>query len=153
MSSDTRHFQCCGRFCFSRTFSMLCFLFFVNDTATTAIYTYDTLFPYTTLFRSPRARIHPPVVVGPVNNGRRSRGPDEIDCSGRCLAKDWPNRRRRPLSTACNLVGNGCFSLPAPRSGWSSDVESFRRRQASESLRCPNRGGHEPSYGESCFWR
>src|SRR3546814_1371117 len=92
----------------------------------------------------------PPVVVGPVNNGRRSRGPDEIDCSGRCLAKDWPNRRRRPLSTACNLVGNGCFSLPAPRSGWSSDVESFRRRQASESLRCPNRGGHEPSYGESC---
>src|SRR3546814_3358441 len=71
----------------------------------------------------------PPVVVGPVNNGRRSRGPDEIDCSGRCLAKDWPNRRRRPLSTACNLVGNGCFSLPAPRSGWSSDVESFRRSE------------------------
>ena len=33
----------------------------------------------------------------------------------------------------------------------SARVESFRRRQASESLRCPNRGGHEPSYGESCF--
>src|SRR3546814_11021099 len=28
------------------------FLFFFNDTATTEIYTYDTLFPYTTLFRS-----------------------------------------------------------------------------------------------------
>src|SRR3546814_14149752 len=26
--------------------------FFFNDTATTEIYTYDTLFPYTTLFRS-----------------------------------------------------------------------------------------------------
>ena len=33
----------------------------------------------------------------------------------------------------------------------TATVESFRRRQASESLRCPNRGGHEPSYGESCF--
>src|SRR5690606_31208535 len=31
------------------------------------------------------------------------------------------------------------------------NVESFRRRQASESLRCPNRGGHGLSYGESCF--
>src|SRR3546814_12446012 len=29
----------------------VCFLFF-KDTATTEIYTYDTLFPYTTLFRS-----------------------------------------------------------------------------------------------------
>src|SRR3546814_7103985 len=28
------------------------FFFFFNDTATTEIYTYDTLFPYTTLFRS-----------------------------------------------------------------------------------------------------
>src|SRR3546814_15577580 len=28
------------------------FVFFFNDTATTEIYTYDTLFPYTTLFRS-----------------------------------------------------------------------------------------------------
>src|SRR3546814_7382000 len=27
-------------------------IFFFNDTATTEIYTYDTLFPYTTLFRS-----------------------------------------------------------------------------------------------------
>src|SRR3546814_6517386 len=31
----------------------MCFIFFFfNDTATTEIYTYDTLFPYTTLFRS-----------------------------------------------------------------------------------------------------
>src|SRR3546814_13574354 len=29
-----------------------CYFFFFNDTATTEIYTYDTLFPYTTLFRS-----------------------------------------------------------------------------------------------------
>src|SRR3546814_13231283 len=29
------------------------YVFFFNDTATTEIYTYDTLFPYTTLFRSP----------------------------------------------------------------------------------------------------
>src|SRR3546814_17976497 len=28
------------------------FVFFFNDTATTEIYTYATLFPYTTLFRS-----------------------------------------------------------------------------------------------------
>ena len=32
-----------------------------------------------------------------------------------------------------------------------SNVESFGRRQASESLRCPNRGDHGVSYGESCF--
>src|SRR3546814_8382441 len=32
---------------------MLSYLFFFNDTATTEIYTYYTLFPYTTLFRSP----------------------------------------------------------------------------------------------------
>src|SRR3546814_10707311 len=30
----------------------ICFSFFFNDTATTEIYTSDTLFPYTTLFRS-----------------------------------------------------------------------------------------------------
>src|SRR3546814_2767950 len=35
---------------------MFCFFFF-NDTATTEIYTYDTLFPYTTLVRSIRAAI------------------------------------------------------------------------------------------------
>lgn len=39
------------------------------------------------------------------------------------------------------------------QSGLTANVESFRRRQASESLRCPNRGGHEPSYGESGFAR
>src|SRR3546814_3853858 len=38
--------------CFSDR-SLLCLLcFFFNDTATTEIYTTDTLFPYTTLFRS-----------------------------------------------------------------------------------------------------
>src|SRR3546814_5742503 len=31
---------------------LLCCIFFFNDTATTEIYTTDTLFPYTTLFRS-----------------------------------------------------------------------------------------------------
>src|SRR3546814_14676749 len=35
---------------------LLFILFFFNDTATTEIYTYCTLFPYTTLFRSGRAR-------------------------------------------------------------------------------------------------
>ncbi|WP_156419649.1 MULTISPECIES: hypothetical protein [unclassified Sphingopyxis] len=34
------------------------------------------------------------------------------------------------------------YSHLAPRSGQSPNVESFGRRQASESLRCPNRGGH-----------
>src|SRR3546814_4446052 len=33
------------------------FLFFFNDTATTEIDTYDTLVPYTTLFRSPGAAL------------------------------------------------------------------------------------------------
>src|SRR3546814_15087081 len=33
----------------------VCFLCFFNDTETTEIYTTDTLFPYTTLFRSKRA--------------------------------------------------------------------------------------------------
>src|SRR3546814_11425739 len=36
------------------------FLFFFNDTATTEIYTTDTLFPYTTLFRSQAARVSMP---------------------------------------------------------------------------------------------
>src|SRR3546814_8696543 len=35
--------------------SLLSELFFFNDTATTEIYTYCTLFPYTTLFRSPES--------------------------------------------------------------------------------------------------
>ena len=43
------------------------------------------------------------------------------------------------------------FSQFAPGSRPSETVESFGRRQASESLRCPNRGGHGLSYGESCF--
>src|SRR3546814_1215306 len=34
--------------------SYISLFFFFNDTATTEIYTYDTLFPYTTLFRSRR---------------------------------------------------------------------------------------------------
>src|SRR3546814_11682753 len=34
------------------TFAVYRSCFFFNDTATTEIYTYDTLFPYTTLFRS-----------------------------------------------------------------------------------------------------
>src|SRR3546814_14999461 len=37
------------------TFIIVCFFFFFNDTATTEIYTYYTLFPYTTLFRSAEA--------------------------------------------------------------------------------------------------
>ena len=43
------------------------------------------------------------------------------------------------------------FQRFVTESGLTANVESFGRRQASESLRCPNRGGHEPSYGESCF--
>src|SRR3546814_20768730 len=38
------------------TIDFSCFFFF-NDTATTEIYTTDTLFPYTTLFRSSEAGI------------------------------------------------------------------------------------------------
>src|SRR3546814_15583198 len=40
------------RYCFERC----CVLLLFKDTATTEIYTTDTLFPYTTLFRSPKAR-------------------------------------------------------------------------------------------------
>src|SRR3546814_16042194 len=36
----------------SLTSLYFCVVFFFNDTPTTEIYTYDTLFPYTTLFRS-----------------------------------------------------------------------------------------------------
>src|SRR3546814_6950104 len=35
-------------------YCIVVFIFFFNDTATTEIYTYYTLFPYTTLFRSKR---------------------------------------------------------------------------------------------------
>src|SRR3546814_13855373 len=38
-----------------------------------------------------------------------------------------------------------------PRSGLTATVESFGRRQASESLRCPNRGDRGLSYGASSF--
>ena len=44
-----------------------------------------------------------------------------------------------------------CLSHFFVKSGRSPSVESFGRRQASESLRCPNRGSHGLSYGESCF--
>ncbi len=57
----------------------------------------------------------------------------------------WPPQRHTgPLT-------EGCFSFVGPKSCQSAIVEGFGRREASESLRCPNRGGHEPSYGESCF--
>src|SRR3546814_239168 len=41
-----------------------CFFFFFNDTATTEIYTSDTLFPYTTLFRSSAAQALSYVAIG-----------------------------------------------------------------------------------------
>src|SRR3546814_20223177 len=41
-----------------------CFFFFFNDTATTEIYTSDTLFPYTTLFRSSAAQELAHVALG-----------------------------------------------------------------------------------------
>src|SRR3546814_8738807 len=58
---------------------MLYICFFFNDTATTEIYTYDTLFPYTTLFRS--SRRHPCDLSGggavsrPVARRRRRAAP------------------------------------------------------------------------------
>src|SRR3546814_5142685 len=58
---------------------MLYICFFFNDTATTEIYTYDTLFPYTTLFRS--SRRHPRDLSGggavsrPVARRRRRAAP------------------------------------------------------------------------------
>src|SRR3546814_2215827 len=47
---------------------ILCCFFFFNDTATTEIYTTDTLFPYTTLFRSVGAVAQPSLgeVVAPL---------------------------------------------------------------------------------------
>ena len=57
----------------------------------------------------------------------------------------WPPQRHTgPLT-------EGCFSFVGPKSCQSAIVEGFGRREASESLRCPNRGGHGLSYGESCF--
>src|SRR6188768_4413179 len=41
------------------SFSFYSFFFFLNDTATTEIYTSIELFPYTTLFRPPGGRAHP----------------------------------------------------------------------------------------------
>ena len=60
-----------------------------------------------------------------------------------------PSQRRaeRLASPAANV----CYWRSRPTSRLSSTVESFGRRQASESLRCPNRGDHGLSYGESCF--
>src|SRR3546814_13403903 len=50
--------------------------FFFNDTATTEIYTTDTLFPYTTLFRS---RLRRPVQPLHVLRVRRRQGPEQPD--------------------------------------------------------------------------
>src|SRR5213075_3392761 len=48
------------------------FFFFFNDTATTEIYTTRTLFPYTTLFRSPRPSRSPAFPSrSPRGRGRR----------------------------------------------------------------------------------
>ena len=69
----------------------------------------------------------------------------EVYCDQRFLGK---------LASAGGIRGGKiCVSFPrmSPKSGMSPNVESFGRREASESLRCPNRGGHGPSYGESCF--
>src|SRR3546814_19601205 len=49
--------------CSARIIYVISFFVFFNDTATTEIYTYYTLFPYTTLFRSGRQRRQRPVAA------------------------------------------------------------------------------------------
>src|SRR3546814_8602288 len=68
------------------------FFFFFNDTATTEIYTYDTLFPYTTLFRS---------CITAIPHSRPFRC-DQCGYGGRCL--DALNGRIQPR------LGYGCRS-------------------------------------------
>src|SRR5213082_2951046 len=55
------------------------FFFFFNDTATTEIYTVSALFPYTTLFRSPRTAslgAPRPGTAHPQAGGAPPAGPD-----------------------------------------------------------------------------
>src|SRR3546814_10908015 len=98
--------------------------FILNDTATTEIYTYDTLFPYTTLFRSYDARLHGP--------RRHPAGPGEDP-----LGRDRPGDAERPLKEVphrfrpgsrdqrCRLRGLGC---PAQRSEeHTSELQSLMR--------------------------
>src|SRR3546814_20875940 len=58
----------------------LLFFFFFNDTATTEIYTYDTLFPYTTLFRSAGGELL--ALLGPVVAGDSRLAATASHCRG-----------------------------------------------------------------------
>src|SRR3546814_17184907 len=65
--------------------SFVLFVFVFNDTATTEIYTSDTLFPYTTLFRAPRRAAAEP---DPALRG--------VPAAPAVLDADHARRRRRP---------------------------------------------------------
>src|SRR3546814_5423281 len=97
--------------------------FFFNDTATPEIYTYDTLFPYTTLFRSPnistpgsrrRCRKRRPWPGRNMDSqGRRSQ-PLEVPMPA--AAANRPVRRWRPNGRLWPLLGafiTGCVVLQA----------------------------------------
>src|SRR3546814_8892488 len=96
--------------CISFVFFYSLFFFF-NDTATTEIYTSDTLFPYTTLFRSPlrQQRDHRPAHAAvPAARGAR-RGADPVGgLRARCHRgapehrsdRGAPRRQRNPRRPA-----------------------------------------------------
>ena len=65
------------------------------------------------------------------------------------LAASRPKRSKVAAAKRCMLISD--LKVAEPQSRPTATVESFGRRQASESLRCPNRGGHGLSYGESGF--
>src|SRR3546814_17313766 len=68
------------------------FLFFFNDTATTEIYTTDTLFPYTTLFRS-----HDPAQGDLREHGRKA----DAGAVRRRHSDAFDARQRRRGALAC----------------------------------------------------
>src|SRR3546814_17887768 len=120
--------------CISFVFFYSLFFFF-NDTATTEIYTSDTLFPYTTLFRSPlrQQRDHRPAHAAvPAARGAR-RGADPVGgLRARCHRgepehrsdRGAPRRQRNPRRPAQRRLR----------------VQRGRRRRTGRNRRADERG-------------
>src|SRR3546814_3870434 len=111
-------------FCFFLFMLLVCFFFFLMIRRPPRSTRTDTLFPYTTLFRSPACR-HPP--------GPRSRRP------ARGAA-----RRARRSSRLSRPTGRHPARATCPRGTWSRGSRARRARQA--SLRCRRRSSRSEEH-------
>src|SRR3546814_3905001 len=94
--------------------------FFVNDTPTTEIYTYDTLFPYTTLFRSLHGRRSyrgQHQGYGPCPSCRRTRSPRQDP------SRSDQDRREQLSRGVGSLLLVGPYSYRSGSRDWSARSE------------------------------